>query len=125
MTRVLVSALAVALLLGFGTTTWLQAGGAAGAVAQRAAKIELGMQVYEVQRCALCHSIADQGNERGPLDGVGDRLSAEEIEQWVVAPKEMTEKTGAARKPPMRAYPTLPPEELEALVAYMLSLKAE
>jgi hypothetical protein len=27
------------------------------------------------------------------------------------------------RKPPMRAYPSLPKEDLDAIVAYMLSLK--
>lgn len=125
MTRVFVSALAVALLLGFGTTTWVQAGGAAGAVGQDAARIELGMQVYEAQRCALCHSVADQGNKKGPLDGVGDRLSADEIEQWIVNPREMTAKTEATRKPAMKAYPSLPAADLEALVAYVLSLKAQ
>jgi hypothetical protein len=35
----------------------------------------------------------------------------------------MTEKTKAERKPPMRAYPNLPAEDVDALVAYMLSLK--
>ena len=33
----------------------------------------------------------------GPLDGVGARLEAEDIERWLVAPKEMTEQTGATR----------------------------
>jgi mono/diheme cytochrome c family protein len=122
MTRVFASALAVALLPGFGMTKWLQAGGAAGAVGQDAARIELGMQVYEAQRCALCHSVADQGNKKGPLDGVGDRLSADEIEQWIVNPTEMAAKTNAKRKPPMKVYSNLPEEDLEALVSYMLSV---
>ncbi len=122
MTGVFGSALAVALLLGFGMTKWLQAGGAAGAAGQDAAKIELGLQVYEAQRCALCHSVADQGNKRGPLDGVGDRLSADEIEQWIVNPTEMAAKTNAKRKPAMKVYSNLPEEDLEALVSYMLSV---
>ncbi len=125
MTRVFVGALAVALLLGLGTTTWLQAGAAAGAVGQDGAKTELGMQVYEAQKCTLCHSITGQGNKKGPLDGVGARLTAEEIENWIVAPKEMTAKTEATRKPAMKAYPSLPAADLEALVAYVLSLKAQ
>ena len=25
------------------------------------------------QKCALCHSIGDKGNKKGPLDGVGDQ----------------------------------------------------
>jgi hypothetical protein len=35
----------------------------------------------------------------------------------------MTQKNKAPRKPEMKAYPTLPKADLDALVAYMLSLK--
>ena len=40
-------------------------------------------------------------------------------------PKEMTEKTKAARKPPMPVYPKdkLSDDDLDALTAYMLSLR--
>jgi mono/diheme cytochrome c family protein len=85
--------------------------------------IERGMKVYTDQKCAACHSIAGKGNQKGALDGVGSRLSADEIRMWIVNPAEMTKKTKAERKPPMRAYPNLPKEDLDALVAYMLSLK--
>jgi mono/diheme cytochrome c family protein len=86
-------------------------------------KIALGMKVYEQQKCSMCHSIGDKGNKKGPLDDVGSKLSADEIRQWMVNPKEMTEKTKSERKPPMKAYPDLKKEELDALVAYMQSLK--
>ena len=33
------------------------------------------------------------------------------------------QKTKAERKPPMRAYPNLAKEDLDAVVAYMLSLR--
>ena len=85
--------------------------------------IERGMKVYADQKCAVCHSIAGKGNEKGALDSVGSRLSADEIRMWIVSPAEMTKKTKAERKPPMRAYPNLPKEDVDALVAYMLSLK--
>jgi mono/diheme cytochrome c family protein len=85
--------------------------------------IERGMKVYTDQKCAVCHSIAGKGNEKGALDSVGSRLSADEIRMWIVSPAEMTKKTKAERKPPMRAYPNLPKEDVDALVAYMLSLK--
>lgn len=87
------------------------------------AKIEKGMKVYDAQKCAMCHSIAGKGNKKGPLDGVGSKLTVEEIRQWIVDPKTMTEKTKAERKPPMKAYASLPKDDLEALVAYMQSLK--
>jgi mono/diheme cytochrome c family protein len=91
--------------------------------AQDAATIERGMKVYADQKCSVCHSIAGKGNAKGVLDGVGSRLTAEEVRLWIVNPAEMTKKTNAARKPPMRAYPNLPKEDLDSLVAYMLSLK--
>jgi mono/diheme cytochrome c family protein len=75
--------------------------------AQDAKQIERGMKVYADQKCSVCHSIAGKGNPKGPLDDVGSRLSADEIRQWMVNPAEMTKKTKAERKPPMRAYPNL------------------
>jgi cytochrome c2 len=96
---------------------------AATAEADDAKSIERGKAVYKEQKCQMCHSIGEVGNKKGPLEGVGKRLTAEEIRQWIVDPKTMTEKTKAARKPMMKAYPTLPKEDLEALVAYMQSLK--
>ena len=93
------------------------------AVAQDKALIERGMKVYAEQKCSVCHSIDGKGNAKGPLDSVGLKLSADEIREWMVHPAEMTKKTKAERKPPMRAYPKLAKEDLDAVVAYMLSLK--
>ncbi len=84
-----------------------------------------GQEVFAEQRCVLCHSVGGEGNIKGPLDGVGSRLIREDIVSWIVDPKAMTATTGADRKPPMRAYPSLPAEDLDAVVAYMLSLKEE
>jgi mono/diheme cytochrome c family protein len=86
------------------------------------AKVTKGAEVYAAQRCALCHSIGDKGNKKGPLDGVGSKLSTADIRQWMTDAKAMTAKTGATRKPEMKAY-TLPKDDLDALVAYMVSLK--
>lgn len=86
------------------------------------AKVAKGQQVYGAQKCALCHSIGDAGNKKGPLDGVGSKLSADEIRAWIVDAKAMTVKTKAPRKPEMKSY-TLGQEDLDAVVAYMQSLK--
>jgi mono/diheme cytochrome c family protein len=91
--------------------------------AQDAAKAKRGEAVYAEQKCSLCHSIAGKGNAKGSLDGVGKKLSAEDIKQWIVNPKEMTAKTKSERKPPMKAYPNLPPADVDALVAYLQTLK--
>ena len=87
------------------------------------AKIQQGQKVYTDQKCAMCHSIGGKGNQKGPLDTVGDKLQAEAIRQWLINPREMTGKTKATRKPPMPTYAKLSPGDLEALIAYMQSLK--
>lgn len=86
-------------------------------------QIERGMKVYADQKCAVCHSVAGKGNTKGALDDVGSRLKPDEIREWMANPAEMTKKTKAGRKPPMRAYPNLSKEDVDVLVAYMLSLK--
>jgi mono/diheme cytochrome c family protein len=93
------------------------------AFAQGGASVERGQQVFGAQKCAICHSVAGKGNQKGPLDSVGTRLTADEIRLWIVNATEMAAKTGATRKPPMKAYTTLAKEDLEALVAYLLTLK--
>jgi mono/diheme cytochrome c family protein len=93
------------------------------AAAQDAARIEKGKQLYAAQKCQVCHSVEGVGNKRGALDQVGSKLREDEIRQWIVAPQEMTAKTKAERKPPMKSYAHLPKDEVDALVAYMVSLK--
>jgi mono/diheme cytochrome c family protein len=100
-------------------TLFSLAGAASGAAQDRAAR---GAQVYEAQKCGVCHAIAGKGNAKGALDGVGGKLSAADIRAWIVDAPGMTAKTSAARKPPMKSY-TLPNDDLEALVAYLSALK--
>jgi mono/diheme cytochrome c family protein len=92
------------------------------AVASAQGQAQAGQQVFAAQKCSICHSIAGQGNKKGPLDGVGAKLSADEIRQWIVNPLEMAAKAKAERKPPMKPF-TLPKDELDGLVAYLQSLK--
>ena len=91
--------------------------------AQAVAPVEHGKRVYAAEKCSACHSVAGVGNKKGPLDDVGSRLSAAQIREWIVSAPEMTAKTKAARKPVMKAYPKIVKDDLEALVAYVHSLK--
>lgn len=84
--------------------------------------VQIGQKVYTSQKCAVCHSVGGTGNKKGPLDGVGTTLSADQIRQWITNAPEMTAKANATRKPAMKAY-TLPKDELDGLVAYLASLK--
>ena len=85
--------------------------------------VEKGMAVFTAQKCSLCHSVAGKGNAKGPLEEGVQTLSAADIHQWLVNPQEMSEKAKAARKPAMKAFATLPKDDLDALVAYLVSLK--
>ena len=91
------------------------------AKAEDAAK---GAAVYAAQKCSTCHSIAGKGGKASPLDGVGKKLSADDIRLWITHPAEATAKAKSTKKPPMPAkYGKLPAADLDALVAYMVSLK--
>lgn len=81
-----------------------------------------GAKVYAAQKCSMCHSIAGVGNKKLPLDGVGTKLSADQIREWMVNPVEAAKKANSTAKPAMRAYPKLEKADLDALVAYMKSL---
>lgn len=99
---------------------------AATAQAQDKEQVALGAKLYAANKCTQCHSIEGKGTavaKKGPLDGVGDKLSEDEIRQWIVDAPGMTKKTKATRKPVMKNYNKLPKEDVDALVAYMKSLK--
>lgn len=86
--------------------------------------VKKGQAVYAAQKCSMCHQIAGKGNKASPLDGVGTKLSAAEIREWIVDPVGMAKKTKSTKKPPMAAkYAKLPAADIDALVAYMQSLK--
>ncbi len=91
---------------------------------QDAELIKKGTQVYTAQKCSTCHAIAGKGGKQSPLDGVGAKLSADDIRQWIVDPVAMAKKANSTKKPPMpKKYDKLPAADLDALVAYMQSLK--
>jgi cytochrome c2 len=96
--------------------------GLAAVVSAQDAKVAKGQQLFVDQKCTLCHSIGDKGNKKGPLDDVGSKLSTAEIHSWVTDPKGMTAKTKATRKPEMKSY-TLAKDDVDALVAYLSTLK--
>ena len=88
-----------------------------------AAEVERGRGVYAQNNCATCHSIAGEGNPRNPLDGVGGIWSAKELEDWITgagAAAEILPATIAKRK---QRYQSLTREDMNALLAYLSSLK--
>lgn len=81
-----------------------------------------GAKVYAAQKCSMCHSVAGVGNKKLPLDGVGTKLSADQIREWIVTPAAAATKAKSTAKPAMKAYAALPKADLDALVGYMKSL---
>ena len=85
-------------------------------------KIAAGKKVYADNKCAVCHSISGVGNKKFPLDAVG-KMKPEDIKAWLTDAKAQAEKEGKKLAMPMKSYKTLPPADLDALVAYLQSLK--
>lgn len=81
-----------------------------------------GEKLFAEEKCSLCHSIGGKGNPKGLLDSVGSKDTADDIRAWLTDAKAMTAKTKATRKPDMKQY-TLAKEDVDALVAYLSSLK--
>jgi mono/diheme cytochrome c family protein len=81
-----------------------------------------GEKVFADQKCSVCHAVGGKGNAKGALDDVGSKISADDIRAWITDAKGMTAKTKAPRKPEMKAY-NLPKEDVDALVAYLSTLK--
>jgi mono/diheme cytochrome c family protein len=96
----------------------------AASAGQDAALVKKGQDVYTAQKCQMCHSIAGKGGKASALDGVGAKLSADDIRQWITHPKDAAAKANSTKKPPMPAkYASLPAADIDAMVAYMQSLK--
>ena len=81
-----------------------------------------GAQLFTDQKCTLCHSIAGKGNPKGSLDDVATKLPSADIRAWITDAKGMTAKMKSERKPAMKAY-DLPKEDVDALVAYLETMK--
>lgn len=88
------------------------------------AQVDAGRKLYVAQKCSVCHQVAGEGNKRFPLDGVGRRLSDEELRRWFTHTAEMESRLPKqpAIRMSSRAY-RFSETQLDALVAYLRSLK--
>lgn len=82
-----------------------------------------GQQLFAAQKCSICHAVAGKGNAKHPLDGAGSRLDAATVKLWLTDPKAAEAKSGKKAMPPMKSFASLPAADIDALVAYVLSLK--
>lgn len=84
---------------------------------------ERGRTIYGQQGCATCHAIAGSGNPRHPLDGTGGRWTTEELPHWILGTGVAADELSMAVRRRKQRYQDLPPEDLNALVSYLSSLK--
>lgn len=106
--RVLVGAVMVGVLVSGRTTVLAQAD---------SAQIVSGEKVYGDKKCAVCHAIKGKGGKAGPdLSAVGVKRDAHWLKAFLKDPKA-TNLQG--KMPPFKGND----DELEALVAYLITLK--
>ncbi len=75
-------------------------------------------KVYN-QMCIACHSLAQQGGAVGPaLDGIGDRMTMEEIEVWLQDPAAVRPGTAMPKLP-------LSEQDIRELAAFLSTLRGE
>lgn len=82
-----------------------------------------GRAIYDENHCARCHSVAGQGSPRSPLDGVGSRLSREELHEWVTGAESVQEELSPRAVTAKQRYAELGEAQLAALLDYLGSLK--
>ena len=96
---------------------------AAGSIVSAAGDAAKGEQLYTTNKCSMCHSVAGKGNKKYPLDGVGGKLSAADIKEWLVNPDAQHAKKADKPAMKMKSYKTLSAQDLDDLVSYVGSLK--
>jgi mono/diheme cytochrome c family protein len=90
------------------------------AVAEDAAMIEKGKAVFDAAKpaCKACHN-----EKKNPLDTYGASGKAEDVKAWIRTPKEMFAKAGKKGMMPVYSEKKMSDEDVEALTAYLMSLK--
>jgi cytochrome c2 len=83
-----------------------------------AAEVLRGQELTKSLGCRGCHKMGGSGGNVGPdLDGIGKRLKAEQLRQWLLDPKSINPRST------MPSFQKLSEADLKALIDYMLSLK--
>jgi mono/diheme cytochrome c family protein len=86
-------------------------------------KVAAGEKLFAAQKCSICHAVAGKGNVKHPLDDAGARLTPDVVKLWLTDPKAAEAKAGKKASPPMKSFAALPQADIDALVAYVMSLK--
>jgi len=91
--------------------------------------VALGKEQWELQECYNCHKLSGQGGKkRGPeMDNIGSLMQPEELRQKILDPRswmaEGFEKEYDKKKMPDKYKELMEDKEIDALVAYLSTLK--
>ncbi len=92
--------------------------------------VALGKEQYDLQECYNCHKIGGKGSvkKRGPvLDNIGNLMKPEEMKEKLLTPRawmaEGFEKEYNKKLMPDKYKELMSDQEIDALVAYLSSLK--
>jgi putative heme-binding domain-containing protein len=89
-----------------------------GAPLEETAQILKGKNVYNQNRCDLCHRIGGQGGVIGPdLSRIGTKRDTQWLSKLIKNPKSINPTTQ------MPAYPQLSEDELQALASFLTGHK--
>ncbi len=84
-----------------------------------------GRESFKSLGCSTCHSIAGAGNPRHPLDEVGSRWTAEQLRAWITGTGFAAERLPATTVARKQRYTSIPPEQMDAIIAFLSALKAD
>lgn len=87
------------------------------------ARIPRGSALVAELGCRRCHAVEGAGNPRSPLDGIGSRRSPTELRAWIIADPSVRAALPRSAARAKQAYADLPESDLEALVAFLSSLR--
>jgi len=91
--------------------------------------VALGKEQWDLQECYNCHKLFGQGGKkRGPeLDNIGNLMTSEQLKEKIFYPKrwkaEGFDKAYKKGKMPDKFRDLMFPEEIDALVAFLSTLK--
>jgi len=91
--------------------------------------VALGKEQWELQECYNCHKLfGEGGKKRGPvMDNIGSLMTAEQLREKILDPKswmaEGFDKQYKKGKMPDKYKDLMFDEEIDALVAFLVSLK--